>query len=173
MKSVSAGLAIVTFGLLGAVAARASEPAAKAPVPAADPAKAPAAPAKPAGPPEVAWKDMTKQQKGKFMKEVVVPKLKPVFTAFDSTEFKKFDCATCHGKDAKAHEFKMPSSDVFPLPATKEGFAELMQKKPRFMKFMAETVKPQMAALLGLPELNPQKPEAGGFGCQACHTTKK
>jgi hypothetical protein len=32
------------------------------------------------------------------------------------------------------------------------------------MKFMAETVKPQMAAL---------QPEAGGFGCTGCHTMKR
>ncbi len=44
---------------------------------------------------------------------------------------------------------------------------------PEMVKFMAEVVKPRMAALLGLPEFDPNKPEAGGFGCAGCHTIKK
>ena len=45
--------------------------------------------------------------------------------------------------------------------------------KPKMVKFMGEIVKPQMAALLGVPEFDPKKPEAGGFGCMSCHTMKK
>jgi hypothetical protein len=133
---------------------------------------APAAEAKPAGPPQP-WKDMTPEQKGKYMKEVIVPKMKPAFQAFDADQFKKFGCDTCHGKEAKARKFKMPNPDIFQLPSTPAGFAELKEKKANWMKFMGGTVKPQMAALLGLPEFDPKKREAGGFGCGECHTTKK
>ena len=34
-------------------------------------------------PAEVPWKDMTKQQKGRYMAKVVVPKMKVTFQAFD------------------------------------------------------------------------------------------
>src|SRR5436190_19288672 len=51
------------------------------------------------GPPQVAWKDMTKEQKGKFMKAAVLPKMKANFQAYDAETYKKFDCRTCHGKD--------------------------------------------------------------------------
>jgi hypothetical protein len=138
----------------------------------AAPSDPPAAEAKPAGPPQP-WKDMTPAQKGKYMKDVIVPKMKPAFQAFDADEFKKFGCDTCHGKQAKARKFKMPNPDIFALPATPAGFAELKEKKGNWMKFMGGTVKPQMAALLGLPEFDPKKAEAGGFGCAECHTVKK
>lgn len=125
-----------------------------------------------AGPPQP-WKEMTAEQRGKYMKEVVTPKMKAAFQAFDRKEFKKFGCDTCHGTDAKARKFKMPNPDIYALPSTPAAFAPLMEKKPRMMKFMGEVVKPQMAALLGLPEFDPKKPEAGGFGCTGCHTMKK
>jgi hypothetical protein len=132
-----------------------------------------AAGAKVVGPPEVAWKDMTPEQKGKYMKEVVTPKMKPAFQAFDAEEFKKFGCPTCHGDKAKEKKFKMPNPGLPALPGDQAGFAALMEKKPKMMKFMGETVKPEMAKLLGLPEFDPKKPEAGGFACGACHTFKK
>src|SRR4051794_29907662 len=67
-----------------------------APPAAAAAAAAPAAGGKVVGPPEVAWKDMTKEQRGKFMKVVVTPKMKGVFQEFDPVHFKQFNCATCH-----------------------------------------------------------------------------
>jgi hypothetical protein len=160
------------FALGAAVSSAAPEatpPAAEKAAPAADKAKVP-------GPPELAWKDMTPEQKGKFMKAVITPKMKVAFQQFDSKAFEKFNCQTCHGKDAKENKFKMPSADVHALPGTPENFKAMMEKKPtwpKFAKFMGETVKPQMAAMLGLPEFDPKKPEAGGFGCQNCHTIDK
>lgn len=128
--------------------------------------------AKPAGPPHP-WKDMTSEQKGKYMKEVVVPQMKAAFQKHDGDEYKKFGCGTCHGKDAKAKKFKMPNPDLPQLPANAAGFNELREKKPKMMAFMGEAVKPQMAALLGMPQFDPKKPEAGGFGCTSCHVKKQ
>jgi hypothetical protein len=162
---------LVLLGWAAGAAAAAEKPAAEKPA-AAAPAAAPTADAKPAGPPQP-WKDMTGEQKAKYMKEVVVPKMRVTFQQFDPEEFKKVGCDTCHGKDAKARKFKMPNPDLPVLPSSPAGFAPLMEKKPKMMKFMSGMVKPQMAALLGLPEFDPKKPEAGGFGCAACHTFKK
>ena len=146
----------------------------------AGPAPAPAAeataPAKVVGPPDVAWKDMSAEQKAKFMKAVIVPKTKVLFQEFDGKAFAKFNCATCHGKEAKARKFKMPNPEIHALPGTPEAFQAAMKKEPSWSKwapFMAEKVKPQMATLLGLPEFDPKKAEAGGFGCQNCHTIQK
>jgi hypothetical protein len=134
------------------------------------------APAKVAGPPDVAWKDMSGEQKGKFMKAVIVPKMKVLFQEFDAKQFAKFNCATCHGKEAKARKFKMPNPEIHSLPGTPAAFEAAMKKEPTWPKwaqFMGEKVKPQMATLLGLPQFDPKKPEAGGFGCQNCHTIEK
>jgi hypothetical protein len=135
---------------------------------AADDAKAKGA----AAPPAVAWKDMNAKQKGKFMKTVVVPKMKPLFQEFDAKEFKKFSCETCHGKDPQSREFKMPGPDVPALPGTPAAFEAKMKKEadwPKMVDFMSKKVKPVMAQTLGLPEFDHTKPEAGGFGCQNCH----
>jgi hypothetical protein len=150
------------------IAADQAAPAAAAAAPAA-----PAAGGKVVGPPEVAWKDMTPQQKGRFMKEVVTPKMKVTFQEFDADLFKKFDCGTCHGKDAKAKKFKMPNPEIHELPGTPEAFQAMMAKKPswpKWTKFMGEKVEPQVAALLGQPLFDFKKPEKGGFGCANCHT---
>src|SRR5262245_60970202 len=102
-----------------------------------------AEPAKVPGPPDIAWKDMKPEQRGKFMKEVVVPKMRDAFQQFDAKEFKKFGCPTCHGKDPKARKFKMPNPDIYVLPANKAGFDAIKEKKAKELKFMGEVVKPQ------------------------------
>jgi hypothetical protein len=168
-------LSILLACALGACATSSPDPA-SSPPPAERAPPPPAAPPPAAGdvvgPPQVAWKEMTKEQKGKFMKSVVVPKMKPLFTSFDAEFFPKVDCATCHGKDAKARGFKMPNPELYVLPGTPAEFAEVAQKKPKWVKFMAETVKPQMAALLGLPEFDPKNAQPGTMGCHNCHTVK-
>ena len=173
MRNLLPSLSSVPVGLFLGCALAGVPGALSAAEPAAAPAKAAAPAAKVVGPPDVAWKEMTPEQKGKYMKEVVTPKMKPVFQAFDADEFKKFGCPVCHGDKAKARKFKMPNPDLPSCPGNQAGFAPLMEKKPKMMKFMAETVKPQMAQLLGLPEFDPKKPEAGGSACGNCHTFKK
>jgi len=134
--------------------------------------------AKVVGPPEVAWKDLTKDQKMKFMKAVINPKMKVTFQKFDPKAFEKFGCGTCHGKDAKDREFKMPNpkAEIHPLPDNPKEFQALMAKKPewpKFAKFMGEEVTPQMAQLLNIPKFDPKKPDPNAFGCKNCHTLKK
>lgn len=116
---------------------------------------------------------MTKEQRGKYMRAVVMPKMKEIFTAFDAKEFEKVNCATCHGAGVKEGSFKMPNPDIFVLPATMPEFEALGKQKPEWMKFMATQVKPEMAKLLGMPEFDPKNPQPGTFGCSSCHTMKK
>ncbi|MFL5346933.1 MAG: hypothetical protein ACJ8AT_19290 [Hyalangium sp.] len=125
------------------------------------------------GPPQVAWKDMTKPQRGRYMFMVVMPKMKEVFQAFDNKKFAQVTCATCHGPDARDRSFSMPNPELFALPPPEE-FGPVMQKEPEWVKFMAEKVKPQMATLLGVKEYDPQNsnPQPGTFSCNNCHTVK-
>lgn len=147
--------------------------AAAAPAPSAGPASAPIA--KPAALP-APWKEMNLEQRRKYMKKTVTPQMKVLFQRYDASAFKRFECATCHGKDPEDHKYKMPSSDVHPLPPTPQAFEAMLKEKPewpRWTKFMSEQVVPQMAALLGVPVFNPKNATAGGFSCQACHTLMK
>jgi mono/diheme cytochrome c family protein len=124
------------------------------------------------GPPEIAWKDMTFQQKKAYMKEAVTPTMKPIFQAFDAKKFKEFTCVTCHGADGADRKFKMPSNDIHPLPNTPEAFQAKLKTEPTWPKwteFMAQKVEPAMGKLLDLPVFDPKKPVKGAFGCANCH----
>jgi hypothetical protein len=138
------------------------------------PASASSASTAPSGDAPVAggWKDMNKEQRAKFMRETVVPKMKPLFVAFNG-KYEKFGCGTCHGAGAADKSFKMPNPQLPVLPATAEGFEALGKKHPEAMKFMTTQVKPEMAKLLGEKEMDPNNPQAGGFACMNCHTMKK
>lgn len=114
---------------------------------------------------------MPKEQRGKFMAMVVVPRMRPVFQAFDSKEFAEFGCKTCHGKNARERGFEMPNPEILALPSTHAEFSALMKEKPEWVKFMSEKVTPEMASLLGAP-FDPQNPPPGAFGCGNCHTSK-
>src|ERR1700722_10783916 len=87
------------------------------------------------GPPEVAWKDMTFQQKKAYMKEHVTPTMKPIFQAFDEKKFKTFTCVTCHGQDGADRKFKMPSNDIHPLPNTPAAFQAKLKSEPTWPKW--------------------------------------
>lgn len=124
------------------------------------------------GPPQVAWKAMTYEQKRAYMKSAVAPAMKPIFQAFDAKKFKTFDCRTCHGEDGAERKYKMPSNDIHPLPNSKEGFEAKLKTEPTWPKwteFMAQKVEPAMGKLLDVPVFNPAKPVQGAFSCGACH----
>jgi cytochrome c553 len=124
------------------------------------------------GPPQVAWKAMTYEQKRAYMKSAVAPAMKPIFQAFDAKKFKTFDCRTCHGEDGAQRKYKMPSNDIHPLPNSKEGFEAKLKTEPTWPKwteFMAQKVEPAMGKLLDVPVFNPAKPVQGAFSCGACH----
>lgn len=121
------------------------------------------------GPPSVAWKDMTKPQRADFMTRVVMPKMRPLFQAFDAKGFHDFDCVTCHGERARHHVFEMPNPDIFVLPGDRAGFAVLFKEKPEWMHFMQKRVVPEMVKLLARPEFDSAHPDPNGFGCFQCH----
>lgn len=111
---------------------------------------------------------LTRDDKIKFMKEKVVPTMKPVFQKFDAKRYKDFGCKTCHGKNAKIRKYKMPTPE---LP--KLDFAKLKagKQKPKVAEWMNKVVKPDMAKLLNMPEMTESNPK--GFGCLDCHEQKK
>jgi mono/diheme cytochrome c family protein len=124
------------------------------------------------GPPEVAWKDMTFEQKKLYMKKAVVPTMKSVFQAFDGKKFKTFNCQTCHGDDGAERKYKMPSNDTHPLPGTPAAFEAKMKVEPtwpKYAEFMSQKVEPAMGKLLAIPVFDPKKPVEGALSCANCH----
>jgi hypothetical protein len=132
-------------------------------------AGSPASP--PAGPQPSAksWKGMTRHERGQYMGEVVLPRMKALFQGFDAQHFAVVDCATCHGPGAEDRTFRMPNGALSRLPDNAAGFQALAREKPQWMRFMAEQVRPQMAALLGKEEIDMRNPKPDAFGCRNCH----
>lgn len=128
--------------------------------------------AEPATPPRpLVWKDMNADQREAYMKEVVLPKSKALFVAFDA-KYQTMDCKTCHGEGAEDGSFEMPSAQIKPLPSTPEAFMAWVGKDAeaaRYTEFMATKLEPLMGELLQVTVFDP-KTGTGELSCHTCHT---
>jgi hypothetical protein len=131
------------------------EPAPAAPEPEAEPAA------------QLAWTDMTKDQKKEHMKSVVLPGMQAVFQELDATKYADIKCGFCHGAGVKDGSFEMPNPEL-PKLDPENGFAKHVKDEPQLTQFMMDRVSPEMARLLGVPPYDPETHE--GFGCFNCHT---
>ena len=129
-------------------------------------------PAKPVEPPQpLVWKDMNADQRQTYMKDVVMPKAKATFVAFDP-KYQAMDCKTCHGDGADDGSFEMPNSKIKALPNTPEAFMAWIGKDAdaaRYTEFMVAKVEPLMGELLQKTVFDP-KTGTGELSCEACHT---
>lgn len=129
-------------------------------------------PAKPAEPPQPrVWKDMNAEQRQTYMKDVVMPKAKEIFAAFDP-KYQTMDCKTCHGDGADDGSFEMPNPKIKPLPNTPEVFMAWIGKDAdaaRYTEFMVSKVEPLMGNLLQMTVFDP-KTKTGELSCETCHT---
>ena len=162
-------IALATFA---AACGGKSEPASDTTAPVTE-APEPAPVEKETTPPEgMAFKDMNREQRAAFMKQTVVPTMKPLFQEYDPKRFGEFNCKTCHGAGVADGSFKMPNPALPVLPAPDKFMAFAKDPKNQAaLKFMAEKVKPTMAKLLQKSEFDPSTNQ-GEFGCHACHTVQ-
>lgn len=121
---------------------------------------------------QLAWADMSQEQRGEYMANVVVPRLRPVFQQFDAEEFAEFNCATCHGDNAQEVGFRMPNG-LHPLNPTQipSMFESEDPEVQRVAQFMAGEVTPLMTELLGAAPYDPETHQ--GFGCMSCHSAQE
>jgi len=115
----------------------------------------------------VEFEKLSHDDKVKFMKTKVMPVMKAAFQKFDAKEYANFGCKTCHGKDPQKSKYEMPTPDLPKLDWAKIKAGEDKEA----VEFMEHTVKPEMAKILGLPEMTKDNPK--GFACLNCHTDKK
>jgi hypothetical protein len=121
----------------------------------------------PHAPPE-AWTTMPHDARQAWMMDEVLPRMSALFTEHDADRYAGFGCASCHGTDARAHQFRMPSPALPALYAT--GTPEQRQMVtdyPEGVRFMFNRVVPTMQTLLGAPDYDAATGE--GFSCYACH----
>lgn len=119
------------------------------------------------GAPGVKWADKDRKQRMEHMGIVVLPEMKKLFGAYDSAGFGSFKCDECHGKDAKAVDYKMPNG-LYPLDKN-DPIKGAMDYDAKITKFMMEQVTPKMAELLDSKPWSPENPT--GVGCFTCHPT--
>lgn len=128
--------------------------------------------AKSAEPPTpTVWKDMNHDQQMAYMKDVVMPKAKAAFVAFDPA-YQDMDCETCHGDGVADKTYKLPNPKIRPLPNTETAFMALLGEDADAAKitpFMVEQLEPLMGELLGKTVFDP-KTMTGEFSCNNCHT---
>lgn len=119
---------------------------------------------------ELAWADMNREQRAGYMADVVMPRMAPIFQAYDAEAYADFSCATCHGDDAQDVGFRMPNG-LHPLnPEHIPSFFESTDPDvQRVAQFMAGEVTPAMTELLGAQPYDPETHQ--GFSCMSCHAT--
>jgi mono/diheme cytochrome c family protein len=114
---------------------------------------------------------MSKDEKLAYMTDVVMPRMKAVFVAYDPHRFAKMSCAGCHGADGEKRGWVMSASDLLLEPTPwNSGSAAPGRAPSEFDAFMAKSVTPEMAKLMGR-EVG--APNQGGFGCFGCHTPER
>jgi hypothetical protein len=112
--------------------------------------------------PDVPFDDLDHEQRIEFMKQKVVPVMKPIFQKHDAKEFAEFGCPTCHGKSAETGKFEMPNPD---LPKLHLG--DLSKHEKDDVEWMSTEVLPTMAKIIG-EALATETTK--GFNCLECHT---
>jgi hypothetical protein len=99
--------------------------------------------------PDVAFAELDANQRAHFMKEHVLPTMKPLFTGHDP-KFAGFTCKTCHAETT----WSMPNPE---LPHLDLG--DLDGFEPADVEWMKTEIVPAMRKLLRDPELR----------CGRCH----
>lgn len=113
--------------------------------------------------PDVPFEQLDQDQRAEFMKQKVVPVMKPLFQHHDPKHFAEFGCPTCHGAQAKDGHFDMPNPN---LP--KLNFSDMKKFKKEDVEWMNKEIAPTMSKILNMPLLSRENPK--GFSCLACHT---
>ncbi len=125
--------------------------------------------APPAQSPPRAWDSMSTHDRLEYMKSTVTPRMAAVFRAYDRHRFPQLTCDNCHGPDGAQHGWTLnPDLLLEPTPWN-QGAAPPAAAPSKFDNFMARSVTPEMARLLGRPE--GAGPHA--FGCFGCHTPER
>jgi hypothetical protein len=108
------------------------------------------------------WQNMDFIARKQFMREMVLPALRPLFNEFDPVKFASVSCKTCHSSGAQDGSFAMPSADLPSLSS--QALANPDERTQPIIDFMRNVIKPKMAELLG-------EQTAPGLRCSACHTS--
>lgn len=121
-------------------------------------------------PPPTPFDRMSHDEQVYWMVSNVLPIAAEDFRSYDPERFATFTCEGCHGDDARAVNYEMPSARLPRLPARGTPDWARMEQG-RAYRFMNDVVTPTMATLLGEELWSPQHTD--GFDCFDCHTRRQ
>jgi hypothetical protein len=121
-------------------------------------------------PPPQPWAQMSHDDQVYWMVSNVLPIAAEDFRTYDAERFSQVTCETCHGENAEAEHYEMPSALLPRLPAPGSPQWQQMQQSPGYA-FMNDVVTPTMATLIGEERYSAEHPD--GFGCFECHTQRQ
>ena len=121
-------------------------------------------------PPPTPFDAMSHDDQVYWMVSNVLPIAAEDFRGYDAERFGTTTCALCHGDNAEAVNYEMPSAQLPRLPAPGSPQWTQMQNGPAWA-FMNDVVTPTMATLIGEERYSQQHPD--GFGCFGCHTQRQ
>lgn len=108
------------------------------------------------------WAQLDFLARKQFMRDTVMPAIKPLFQSFDGVRFAAVSCKTCHASGAQAGTFALPNADLPVLSS--EGLKNPPDTQKPILEFMRSVLKPKLAELLG-------RQDAADFKCTTCHTS--
>ncbi len=93
-------------------------------------------------PPPVPFGDMSRADQEMYMVGTVLPISAESFRGYSMERFAQFECANCHGDDAAARNYQMPSRALPPLAAPGTPQWQTMSQGAAFT-FMNDVVAPR------------------------------
>lgn len=110
--------------------------------------------------PETPWASMSESDQEMYMVAYVLPIHAEIFREHDAEEYTRFECTSCHGDDAEAVHYEMPTRFLPPLPAEGTPAWEAARtRNPTAWAFMVDQVLPTIRTQLGQPDMT----------CFSCH----
>jgi hypothetical protein len=112
------------------------------------------------------WPEMNVEQKKMHMAQVVLPRAGEVFRTWRPDRFERIDCTLCHGPQAIARSYRMPS-DHLPRLSGEVLLGPEFKKYPDTTRLKLNRLVPVMSEALGLKSFSIITRR--GFGCYSCH----
>lgn len=112
------------------------------------------------------WEEMNVEQRKGHMASVVLPRAAEVFRTWRPARFAKVDCTLCHGENAKAGNFTMPTAHL-PRLSGEVLLGPEFEKHPDTTRLKLDRLVPEIADALGLKTFSIITRR--GFGCYSCH----
>lgn len=104
------------------------------------------------------WAKLSFEERHSVMTFTVLPNMARTWRDFRGTAWPEMTCRTCHGKDAEAVSYRMPSPSLPPIDPAHPPAGPVAE-------FMKQKMVPQM---IDLASTSPDH-----FSCNSCHPRKK